>query len=289
MPVIRPWSDRGAGTMKKNTTIYTLALLALLTLSAYFLADTVDAMIGRSLEAAPKYTPAMGPDRPVMEPRKELSAYSTILERGIFGDGKMSATGGGTAQTANYTLIGTIEGAQFAGAILEDKTGQAFYRLNQKLPDDSVLVKVMRDKASVRRPDGVIVTIQVEDNMKIVTQQPLMGGSTVRKLGEGRFVVDQKEVVASTENLGQLLTQARALPYQENGKTVGFRISEITPGSIYEKIGLQNGDVIQRVNAQDVNDPARFFQLYEGLRNERSIAIDLLRGGQRQTLTYDIR
>ena len=277
------------GTMKKDTTLYTLSLVALLTLSAYFLADTVDAMIGRSLEAAPKYTSALGQDRQVMEPRKELSSYSSILERGIFGDGKMSSTGGGSTQTANYTLIGTIEGTQFAGAILEDKTGQAFYRLNQKLPDDSTLVKVMRDKVSLRRPDGVIVNIQVEDNTKIVTQQPHATSSTVRKLGDGRFVVDQKEVVASTENLSQLLTQARALPYQEHGKTVGFRISEITPGSIYEKIGLQNGDVIQRVNTQDVDDPAKFFQLYEGLKNERSIAIDLLRGGQRQTLNYEIR
>ena len=41
--------------MKENTKAYTLFLVALLTLSAYFLADTVDAMIGRSLSAAPKY------------------------------------------------------------------------------------------------------------------------------------------------------------------------------------------------------------------------------------------
>jgi general secretion pathway protein C len=70
---------------------------------------------------------------------------------------------------------------------------------------------------------------------------------------------------------------------------VGFRISEIVPGSLYEMIGLQNGDVIQRVNAQDVDDPSKFFQLYQGLRNERNISIDLIRGGQRQTLNYDIR
>jgi type II secretory pathway component PulC len=47
--------------------------------------------------------------------------------------------------------------------------------------------------------------------------------------------------------------------------------------------------VIQRVNAQDVDDPAKFFQLYQGLRTERNITIDLLRGGQRQTLNYEIR
>jgi general secretion pathway protein C len=102
-------------------------------------------------------------------------------------------------------------------------------------------------------------------------------------------MVDQREVTASTENVNQLLTQARALPYMEQGKTVGFRISEIVPGSLYEKIGLLNGDIIQKINSQDVDDPAKFFQMYQSLKEERSISIDLMRGGQRQTLNYEIR
>jgi general secretion pathway protein C len=102
-------------------------------------------------------------------------------------------------------------------------------------------------------------------------------------------MVDQREMLASTENMNQMLTQARALPYVEQGKTVGFKISEIVPGSIYEKIGLQNGDVIQKVNSQEVDDPAKFFQLYQGLKTERYISIDLIRGGQRQTMSYEIR
>jgi general secretion pathway protein C len=114
-------------------------------------------------------------------------------------------------------------------------------------------------------------------------------GAAVRKLGEGKFMLDQREVTAGTENINQLLTQARALPYVEQGKTVGFRISEIVPGSLYDKIGLQNGDVIQKINAQDVDDPAKFFQMYQNLKEERNVTIDMIRGGQRQTVNYEIR
>ena len=102
-------------------------------------------------------------------------------------------------------------------------------------------------------------------------------------------MVDQQAVAATTENMSQILTQARALPFMEQGKTVGFRISEIVPGSIYERIGLQNGDVIQRINAMEVDDPAKFFQMYQGLKDERNVTIDVMRGGQRQTLNYEIR
>lgn len=276
--------------MKQEKTIYTLVLVALLTVAAYFLADTVDAVIGRSLDAAPKYTTPLERDHATLQARRELSEYSSILERGLFGEGR-GPSSGPAAESVSYKLIGTIEGEQFAGAVLEDGTGQAFYRINQKLPDGAAIVKVMRDKVSIRRSNGVTVNLEVVDETKIVTvQKPGMSSDAgVKRLSDGKWMVDQKEVLASTENMNQILTQARALPYQEQGKTVGFRISEIVPGSIYEKIGLQNGDVIQRVNSQDVDDPAKFFQLYQGLKNERNISIDLIRGGQRQTLNYEIR
>jgi general secretion pathway protein C len=276
--------------MKENKSLYTFALVALLTVSAYFLADTVDAMIGRSLEAAPKFTTPQERNRSVLEPRKELSDYSSILDRGLFGEGK-GPSSGPAVQAANYKLIGTIEGGIFSGAVFEDSTGQVFCRLHEKLQDGSQLVKVMRDKVTLRRPEGSTIDVQVVDDDKIVNMQTPGGNSAggVKKLSDSKYMVDQREMLASTENMGQILTQARALPYMEQGKTVGFKISEIVPGSIYEKIGLQNGDVIQKVNSQEVDDPAKFFQLYQGLRNERNIAIDLIRGGVRQTLNYDIR
>lgn len=275
--------------IKQEKTWYTLILVALLTVAAYFLADTVDAMIGRGLEAAPKFTMPLERDRAALEPRRELSDYSLILERGLFGEGK-GPSSGPQAESVSYKLIGTVEGGQFAGAVLEDSSGQSFYRIHQKLPDGSMIVKVMRDRVSLRRPDGVIVGLQIVDETKIVgVSTPVPPGGGVRRVSDGKWMVDQREMLASTENMSQILTQARALPFVEQGKTVGFRISEIVPGSIYEKIGLQNGDVIQRVNAQEVDDPAKFFQLYQGLKSERSITIDLIRGGQRQTLNYEIR
>jgi general secretion pathway protein C len=280
--------------MKENKMLYTLLLVGLLTVSAYFLADTVDAMIGRSLDAAPRFTAPIERDRVAIEPRHELSDYSSILERGLFGEGKgpsgKGPSGSPAVESSAYRLIGTIEGDNFSGAVLEDASGQAFYHTDQKLPDGSQIVNVQRDKVTLRRADGSTIQLQVVDDTKIVNvAKPAVNAAGVRKLSEGKWAVDQREVTASTENINQLLTQARALPYMEQGKTVGFRISEIVPGSLYEQIGLQNGDVIQKINSQDVDDPAKFFQMYQSLKEERNITIDLIRGGQRQSLNYEIR
>jgi general secretion pathway protein C len=275
-------------TMKEKRIFYTPALLAFITVSAYFFADTIDTLIGMSLAASPKFTALHERERSVPPSNRELGFYSSVLDRGLFGDGNKPSTGPAAVASATYKLIGTVEGETFAGAVLADAAGQAFYRINRKLPDGSTLIKVQRNKVALRRSDGVMVDVEIVDDAKITVlpQRPAAG---VKKLSGNRFLVDQKEVLASTENLSQILMQARALPYLEQGKIAGFRISRIVPNSIYAKIGLQNGDVIQQINSQALDDPGKFFQLYQGLRTESSISIDLLRGGRRQTMNYEIR
>jgi general secretion pathway protein C len=245
-------------------------------------------MIGRSLDAATPFAATSDRNHSAPRSNRELGDYASVLDRGLFGDGGRPSNGPGSVASTTYKLIGTVEGRVFAGAVLEDGTGQAFYQIDRKLPDGSVIIKVARNNVALRRPDGTTVDVEVIEDAKIVSVRN-SSGPGVRRLSNSKFMVDQKEVLASTENMSKILTQARAIPYLEQGKTAGFRISEIVPGSIYAKIGLQNGDIIQRVNAQDLDDPAKFFQLYQGLRNERNISIDLVRNGRRQTLNYEIR
>jgi hypothetical protein len=72
------------------------------------------------------------------------------------------------AQSA-YRLVGTIEGGPFTGAVIDDtKNPQAFYRLNDKLPDESRLVKVLHNRIVLKMPDGT--------NMELYTTSGPGGG-----------------------------------------------------------------------------------------------------------------
>ena len=116
----------------------------------------------------------------------------------------------------------------------------------------------------LKKPGGERVELKVIDDTEIVkVPKPRVRRGKVRpggvkKVGKDKWMVDERQLTGSTENLNQLLTQARALPYLENGKTAGFRLSEIVPGSMFEKIGLLNGDVIKRVKAQDLNKELKY-------------------------------
>lgn len=114
-------------------------------------------------------------------------------------------------------------------------------------------------------------------------------GMKVEQVSDTRWVLDRASMPARSRDVGRFLMQARAVPCMKQGRLVGFRLSRISPGSLYEKIGLRNGDVLLRVNRQNLDNPAKLFGLYQEMRNKRHIAILLSRNGRNQTFDYDIR
>ena len=91
------------------------------------------------------------------------------------------------------------------------------------------------------------------------------------------------------QNLPSLLSEARALPNMVNGRMDGFVITDIVDGSLYQQAGLQNGDVLRKVNGQVISNAGQAMQLYQTLQSATGIDIELTRAGQLQQLHYDIR
>jgi hypothetical protein len=103
-------------------------------------------------------------------------AYLSILQSGVLGgEGSPSSAPQAAAVSSPYRLIGILQSGGFSGAVLEDGTGvQTFYRVDQKLPDDSRIVKVMRDRVLIKRPDGALSELLVADD----TKAPAISSST---------------------------------------------------------------------------------------------------------------
>jgi general secretion pathway protein C len=90
-------------------------------------------------------------------------------------------------------------------------------------------------------------------------------------------------------NLGNLSTQARVMPYVIQGETQGFRLSRLKPDGLLSKIGLQHGDVLQKVNGQALTSPADALQAYQQLQQLGTVRLEILRQNRPTTLTYEIR
>ena len=75
----------------------------------------------------------------------------------------------------------------------------------------------------------------------------------------------------------KLLTQVRIKPYFESGRCVGFQLSSIRNGSLVERIGLKEGDIIETVNGVKVDDPLKALQLLYTIERNNPVYLGIER------------
>jgi type II secretion system protein C len=90
------------------------------------------------------------------------------------------------------------------------------------------------------------------------------------------------------EDLSKILMQATAEPFMENGAIVGFLVSQIDEGSIFQKAGIKDGDIITRINEQELNSIANSVKLLQSLKGAKQIEVDIKRAGQIQKIRVEI-
>ncbi|MFZ5874961.1 MAG: type II secretion system protein GspC [Nitrospirota bacterium] len=286
-----------------------------LTLGAYCIADAVNVGIARKLEAsvrADAVPPTTSVNRSLSAP--DRASYRRILEGDLFHPSlrgqpvvqpETTAPVVVTPLDLPFILIGTGtgEGAD-SYAVLEDRTTreQQVYRLRDTVRDGAVLAKVDRNQAVLRLgTQEQILSIYSDGTQDVAppgpgaspatrpTTDPATATTGIRQVQPNQWVLDKQEVNAALGNLSQLLTKARVVPNFSDGKPDGFKIFSIAPDSLYAKIGLQNGDVLQQINGVEIKDPENFMRVFQQLKDEPRIALDFVRNNRRESFSYEIR
>lgn len=95
-------------------------------------------------------------------------------------------------------------------------------------------------------------------------------------------------------NLPELLASAQASPRYTNapnGQRIigGFEISQIKEGSVVEKLGLKNGDVILDVNGEKLDSLATVIRLAGQAQTAARATLTVLRGSQRMTFVFNTK
>lgn len=115
-------------------------------------------------------------------------------------------------------------------------------------------------------------------------------GTGIRKTGENEYEVPRAEIDRTLSNLNDVAMQARIVPHFKDGAATGFKVFSIQKDSIYSKIGIQNGDVIRRINGYEMNSPEKALEIYTKLKEANRIDIEKeTSSGSIQRNTYNIR
>jgi general secretion pathway protein C len=115
------------------------------------------------------------------------------------------------------------------------------------------------------------------------------GGADIVRVDTGTWQVRREKLLENFANVGSLSSQATVTPYFVQGQQLGFRLSQIRAGGVLQQIGLQEGDVLQKVNGLDIHTPQEALQAYQQLQTESTVRISILRNNSPTTLTYEIR
>lgn len=112
--------------------------------------------------------------------------------------------------------------------------------------------------------------------------------STGEIQGDGtNFQIPRSLLENSMSNLPDLYTKIRLVPYKKDGKEHGFKILSITPGSVFNNLGLKRRDVLVRINGNELT-LATVGKLFTDLKNESNFTLDVERNSAEQTLNYEV-
>jgi type II secretory pathway component PulC len=159
------------------------------------------------------------------------------------------------------------------------------------------------------RPDAVIVRNLLTDRLEFIPLQdsgpkpgermestpPLPSPAVVKTTPEFVSVdVPKASVEHYLVNLSELLSAAQATPRfrdAANGQRVieGFELRQIRTGSVVEKVGLQDGDVILDVNGEALDGLPAVLRLLGQARTMGQATLSVLRGNQRMTFVLNTK
>jgi general secretion pathway protein C len=237
--------------------------------------------------------------------QRPFGDYNPILTRDLF---KTSATPLPAAakqevnlddmeQTQlNLKLWGTVTGSEEqAYAVIEDtqKREQNLYRIGDSI--QNAVVKMIRRAKVVLQVEGRDEVLAMEEiqqgtqrsTSRRVSRQP--SRHSQNNVRTQRVSMRRSMINEAINDVTKLMTQVKIQPHMEDGQPDGLAISNIKPNSIFRRMGLRNGDVLKKVEGQDIRTVDDALRLYDSMKTADSVSVVIQRRGSLRNIDYTIR
>jgi general secretion pathway protein C len=289
------FSDLSSLVSRRTVILFLMAVILYQATGIFYAVLTLQLVQVRPVPAA------MGKAQTAAIPAREpADAYRTVSERNLFGTTTKAVTekqAAATPASPDVALLidlrGTVAGGpKYGFAVIEEKATK-----KQRLVKAGDLVagaKVIRVRRNaidllVNDQERTLKMVETKEGPIVPPQGVLPPPGPPPAAPRGTTVISRSEVDAGLQDMGSLLRQAQIRPYFEAGVPNGFLISNIKPGSLYQKMGAVDGDIIQEVNGRPIRTADDVMGLLNTIKAGSSMSMTIKRGGSQQTLNYQFQ
>ena len=268
-----------------------LANAVLFVLSCSVAADVISDVGAAML--APETLAAAPPARVEAPSRRRWDERQAILDRNLFGAQVVStevAVAPEPVEDLQETklplkLLGTIasEDQRVASAAIENNSNRQHevVKVGDALTSHTSVTVDRIDRGRVVLRNGARLeelTLDEDVAARISRQppkrQPTRTSRRQARRARSTSVQDRLEQLADDggpRSPAAIFSQARILPKYEDGAMVGIELSKIKDDSFYQKVGLEDGDVIMSVNGIPIDNPSASTELLGALTNAEEL------------------
>ncbi len=280
-----------------------LANTVLFVLCCLFTAKTVNAVIGSTLASPAE--PAASTAEMQLAAAPTWNDREIILKRNLFNASLLAPVGPAAieedleATKLPLTLLGTVAALEpeNAWASIEDRDSKLTrtVRVGDELRPGAKVLRIERRRIVIEENGSPRELLLEEDPAVLAVAKP--GGRAAlprpRRAPAPREPRQPADVpqpdtapLVGARNPANLFSQARILPKYENGQMVGVQLNAIKPGSMFEQIGIKNGDVIKELNGIKIDSPEQSAKILLEFVDAKSFNLVVDRPEGTQTFTY---
>lgn len=261
--------------------------------SCFVVASLITQIGAETLEPVPTDTAAARIERPANE---ASAAPGTILDRNLFG-----AQLAGESQTALASdepvaatklplkLLGTAAASdeRRSRAAIQDEKTQKHLVVGVGDPIEGHAKVSVR---AIERTRVILDNAGRPEELLLREGEPLPVKAAMVRRGARRTAATPPNDAALNQRLqtlngpggqgiSQILSSARIVPQYSDGQMQGMRVDSIKADSVFQKVGLQNGDIITEVNGIVIDRVEATSAIFDEFATAEAIDIAAMRGG----------
>lgn len=204
-------------------------------------------------------------------------------------------------EAKNLQLVGTIAGAQEALAVISSAGEIGVYRLGDLIATSAKVVKIERLRVYVENSDTSISILELDAEFGVSTSpasssasaargsKSASGSGGIQQINDTSWRISNERAELIRSNIATVVREARVEPVVNQGQTQGFVVKYIQPGTLLTEMGLRRGDILKQVNGISLDSPEKGLQVFQQLRESKSMDLGIERNNTPMTFKYEIR